>query len=106
MPRHSRPREPDRTHEKAPEEEAGNRHRAGNGEGSSKPEVETAQRAGRIEKSNAKPDGNVVQRDQRKGQKAPEDERVREARQWPLANHLGLAEHFPEEVPDALAQRK
>ena len=36
-------------------------------------------------------------------QKSPEYEGVREAGQGPFADDFGLAEHFPEEVPDALA---
>jgi hypothetical protein len=45
----------------------------------------------------------VVERDQGKGAEGPEDEGVGEAGQRALADDLGLAEDFPEEVPDALA---
>jgi hypothetical protein len=50
--------------------------------------------------------GAVVQRDQRERQKGPEDQRVRKPRQRTFANDLGLAEHLPEEIPDAPAERK
>jgi hypothetical protein len=45
----------------------------------------------------------VVERDEGKGAEGPEDEGVGEAGKWALANDLGLAENFPEEVPEALA---
>ena len=45
----------------------------------------------------------MVERDERKGEEAPEDEGVREAGKRALANDLGLAEHLPEEVPYPLA---
>ena len=45
----------------------------------------------------------MVERDQREGQKAPEDEGVGQAGKRPFANDLGLAENFPEKVPDAPA---
>ena len=48
----------------------------------------------------------MVQRDQREGQEGPEDEGMGEAGERELADDFGLAENFPEEVPDALAQRE
>ena len=45
----------------------------------------------------------MVQRDQRKGAEGPENERVGHAGQRPLANHLCLAQHLPDEVAHALA---
>ena len=46
----------------------------------------------------------MIQGHQREGAKSPEDEGVGEAGQRPLADHFGLEQHFPEEIPDAFAE--
>ena len=71
-----------------------------------KSEVEAAKAAGGVQKAEAKPHGEVVQRDQRKGAEAPEDEGVGQAGQRALADDFGLAEHLPDKVPDAAADGK
>ena len=45
----------------------------------------------------------MVEADQGEGEESPEDEGVEEAREWALADDLGLAEDFPEEIPSAFA---
>jgi hypothetical protein len=66
-------------------------------------EVEAADEARGIEKADAEAGGEVVERDEREGEEAPEDEGVGDAGQRALADDFGLAEDFPEEIPDALA---
>jgi len=48
----------------------------------------------------------MIERDQREGQESPKDECVGQAGERALANDFGLAEDFPEEIPDALAEGK
>ena len=48
----------------------------------------------------------MVERDEREGKKTPEDEGVGEAGERTLLDDLGLTEDFPEEVPDAFADRR
>ena len=47
----------------------------------------------------------VIQRDQRKRAESPEDEGMRQPWQGPLADYLGLADHFPKEIPRPPADR-
>ena len=49
---------------------------------------------------------DVVDGDQSKCAKAPEDEGVREPRQRPLLDHFALRHHFPKELPYAPANRR
>ena len=56
-----------------------------------------------IEETDSEADGEVVQRDEGEGAESPEDEGVGEAGQGALADDFGLADDFPEEVPDAFA---
>ena len=46
----------------------------------------------------------MVERDQGEGAEAPEDKGVGEAGERALADDFGLAENFPEEIPDAAAE--
>ncbi len=92
--------------EEAADEEAEDADGAGHGEGGGKVEVEAADSARGREKAEAEAHGEVVERDQRKGAEGPEDEGVGQARQRALADDFGLAEHFPDEVADALAEGK
>ena len=66
-------------------------------------EIEAAEEPGGVQKADAEADGAMVERDEGEGEKRPEDEGVGEAGQRALADDFGLAEDFPEEVPDALA---
>ena len=45
----------------------------------------------------------MVESDQDKGAEGPKDEGVRQAGKRPLTDDFGLEEHFPDKVPDALA---
>ncbi len=45
----------------------------------------------------------MVQGNEGEGAESPEDEGVGQAGKRALADHFGLAEDFPEEIPDALA---
>ncbi len=54
-------------------------------------------------KREAEAGGEMVQRDQREDAESPENEGVRDAGQRPFADHFGLEQHFPDEIPDALA---
>ena len=56
------------------------------------------------ENGNPNPSRDMVERHQRECAKAPEDERMRDAGQGPLADHLGLEHHFPDEVPDRVCR--
>ncbi len=87
--------------EKTADEKPENPRGAGQGEDGGKIRVKAAKPAGGIQKTNSKPHGEVVQRDQRKGAEAPEDEGVGQAGKRALANDFGLAEHLPDKFPHA-----
>ena len=99
-------RKPDRANHKAPHEKPGDRDRAGDGEYRRDPGIEAPKCSGRVEEADSEADGDVVQSDQREGEKTPEDEGMSQAGQRPFANDFSLAEDLPEEVPDAFADRK
>ncbi len=56
-------------------------------------------------KADSEAKSQMVQADEREGEKAPEDERMGEPRQRTLLDHLALAEDLPEEVPDPAPDR-
>ncbi len=94
---------PDGTHEEAAHEKTGDADRDKQRKGGGEPEVEAADPAVGIEEAEAKAGGEMVERDERKGEKSPEDESVGETGERALLDDFGLADDFPEEVPDALA---
>ncbi len=57
-------------------------------------------------KPKSEADGAMVERNQGKGAETPEDEGMRQAGQRALANDFGLEEHFPDKIPNALADGK
>ena len=48
--------------------------------------------------------GNMVDRNQRKRAKAPENKGVSQAGQGTLPDHFGLQQHFPDEIPNARSE--
>ena len=92
---------PSGAHEEATDKEAEDADGAGGGECGREVGVEATEEAGGIEESQAEADSEVIEGDESEGAESPEDEGVGEAGERALANDLGLAEDFPEEVPDA-----
>src|ERR1017187_172350 len=95
--------EPPGAHQKAANEEAHDAGCAGQGECGSKIKIETAKPAFGREKADSQSHSKVVESDQGEGTEPPEDEGVRQAGQRALSNDLSLADHLPDEVPDAAA---
>ena len=67
----------------------------------SKPEVETAENARRIEKAKTENGGAVIEGNKGEGEEGPEDKGMSEAGKRSLPDDLGLQEDFPDEVADA-----
>src|SRR5579859_7411345 len=95
--------EPAGTHDEAAYEESEDADCTSCGEYGGEVEVEAAEVASRIEKAKAEASGEVIECYKCEGTKSPEDEGVCEAGQRTFADDLGLAEYFPEEIPNALA---
>ena len=98
--------EPARPHKKSAHEQTEDPDGAGDGEGCGEIEIEPPDQPLWIEKADAQPDRNMVQRDKGECAETPEDEGVRKAGKGSLADDFGLADYFPEEVPHALADRR
>jgi hypothetical protein len=94
--------QPLRTPDQAADGEAGDGDGRDDGKGGGEPAERIAVDG---EQWEADADGKVVEGDEAESAEAPEDEGVEEARERPFLNHFGLAEDFPEEVPDAAADR-
>src|ERR1700679_1499387 len=73
----------------------------GHGQGCGKVKVEGANEAIGPEEADAEAHRAMVEGDQSKGQKCPEDQGMGQPGEGALANDLGLAENFPEEIRDA-----
>ena len=95
--------EPAGAHEEAADEEAEDADGASSGKCGGELGVEAAEEAGGIEESEAEANREVIEGHEGEGAESPEDEGVGDAGQGALADDFGLAEHFPEEVPDAFA---
>ena len=78
-------------------------HRASHGEDGGEIEIQSPHRPRGIEEAGSENRRAVVQRDQSKGAKRPEDQRMGHAGERPLADHLGLAQHLPNEIAHASA---
>ena len=98
--------QPHGPHHEAAHEQPGDRDRHRHRQHRHESEVEAAETRIARQKPRAECRRNVIQRDQREGQKSPEDEGVREAGQRPLLDHLPLQHDFPEKLPDPRPQRR
>src|SRR5581483_9490593 len=98
--------EPLRPHKEAANEEAENACCTSDSKEGGTVKGAATDATSRIEKAETKGSGAVIQRDQRKGAKGPEDQRMGEAGQRALADHLRLAHHLPEEIPRAFSDRR
>ena len=93
-------------HQKSPHKENGDACRAGDGKDRRKIEINSSHASRRIEEAKAENHRAVIQCNQREGAERPENESVRHAHERPLADHLRLQQHLPDEVPHPFADRK
>lgn len=96
--------EPPGPDEETADEEAGDADGAGESKSGHYVEIEAADVACGVEKTQAEDDGAMVESDQRKGAEGPEDGGVGKTWKQALANDFGLAKDLPYEVPHALAE--